>query len=125
MKTILTAAALALALGTSAYAQTSTSPATPAAPAATAAPKVEAKPEMKAATPAAPAATKATSAVAAKPVNINTVPVADLEKLPKIGEARAKLIVAGRPYKTVDDLMTKKIIPQDAFDAVKSMVSVQ
>jgi competence protein ComEA len=153
MKTTMTAVALVLALGTSAYAQEVKPSVTPAAPAATTAPaakpaiapetmqkvgaptspaapatapKVEAKPAMTpAATPTAPAATKTAAPAAAKLLNINTVSAADLEKLPKIGEARAKLIVAGRPYKSVDDLMTKKVIPQDAFDAVKTLVTTQ
>ncbi len=93
------------------------------------APKVEAKPAVtpSATTATTPAATKtaAPAAAVAKLVNINTVSAADLEKLPKIGEARAKLIVAGRPYKSVDDLTAKKVIPQDAFDAIKTLVSVK
>jgi competence protein ComEA len=166
MKTTMTAVALVLALGSSAYAQEMKPSVTPAAPAATtapaaapvtpaakpviapetmqkvgapttpaapvAAPKVEAKPATVApapvaTTPAAPSATKtaAPAAAVAKTLNINTVSATDLEKLPKIGEARAKQIVAGRPYKSVDDLMAKKILPQDAFDAVKGLVSVQ
>jgi competence protein ComEA len=150
MKTTMTAVALALALGSSAYAQEVKPSMTPAAPAATTAPaakpadttkpaiapqsmqkvgaptvpatapKVEAKPAV---TP--PAATKTAAPAAAKLLNINTVSAADLEKLPKIGEARAKLIVAGRPYKSVEDLMSKKVIPQDAFDAVKGLVTTQ
>jgi competence protein ComEA len=78
-----------------------------------------------AATPAATKTAAPAAAAATKLLNINTVSAADLEKLPKIGEARAKQIVAGRPYKSVDDLMAKKVLPQDAFDAVKSLISVQ
>ena len=98
-----------------------TVPATQPAPAAQ--PKVEAKPA------AAPAATTApatkTAAPVAKLVDINTVSAADLAKLPKIGEAGAKQIIAGRPYKSVDDLVAKKVIAQDAFDAVKGLISVK
>ena len=164
MKTTMTAIALVLALGTSAYAQEVKPSLTPSAPAAATtapmakpadapakpaiapetmqkvgapvapaaapsavtpaatpapmtAPKVEAKPAVTPSATTAPAATKL--------LNVNTVSAADLEKLPKIGEARAKQIIAGRPYKSVDDLMAKKILPQDAFDAVKGLVSVQ
>ena len=67
----------------------------------------------------------AAPAAAMKLLNVNTVSASDLEKLPKIGEARAKQIIAGRPYKSVDDLIAKKVLPQDAFDAVKGLVSVQ
>lgn len=160
MKTTMTAVALVLALGTSAYAQEVKPSTTPAAPAVTApaakpadtatkpvlapetmqkvgapaapaapvtAPKVEAKPAVtpSATTTTAPAATKtAAPAAATKLVNINSVSVSDLEKLPKIGDVRAKQIVAGRPYKSVDELLSKKVIPQDAFDAVKGLISV-
>lgn len=156
MKTTMTAVALVLALGSSAYAQdvkTSTTPAAPAAatpaakpaePAAkpvlapqtmqkvggptmpATAPKVEAKPAVTPSATTAPAATKtAAPAAVTKLVNINTVSAADLGKLPKISEAHAKQIIAGRPYKSVDDLVAKKVIPQDAFDAVKGLVTVK
>ena len=167
MKTTMTAVALVLALGTSAFAQdvkpsTSQAPATAAtttpaakpaevpakpvlapdsmqkvgapatavtAPVATVAPavapKVEAKPATATTAPATSPVKVAAPAVASKLINVNTVSASDLEKLPKIGEARAKQIIAGRPYKSVDDLIAKKVLPQDAFDAVKGLVSVQ
>lgn len=37
-------------------------------------------------------------------VNINSATRAELESLPGIGESRAKLIIAHRPYQSVDDL---------------------
>lgn len=37
-------------------------------------------------------------------VNINTATEEELDTLPNIGPARAKLIIAGRPYKSVDEL---------------------
>ena len=42
--------------------------------------------------------------------------------MPKIGEARAKAIVKARPYNGKDDLINKKVIPQDAYDAIKDSV---
>lgn len=160
MKTTLTAVALVLALGTSAYAQDAAKPATtPAAPAAAAtpavkpvepaakpviapeamqkvggpvaapvtAPKVDAKPATTAAPAAttAPAATKTAAPAAVKQLNINTGTVGDLAKLPKLDEARAKQIVAGRPYKSIDELVAKKVLTQEAFDAVKGLVTVK
>jgi competence protein ComEA len=78
-------------------------------------------------TATAPAATKTAAPATAvvKQININTVSAADLAKLPKIGDAGAKQIVAGRPYKSVDELTAKKVIAQDAFDAIKGLVSVK
>ena len=37
-------------------------------------------------------------------ININTATIEELETLPGIGPARAKVIVANRPYQSVDDL---------------------
>lgn len=64
-------------------------------------------------------------AAAVKLVNINTATTAELDALPKIGAARLKAIMAGRPYKSVDELLSRKILPQDAYDAVKTMVAVK
>jgi len=41
-------------------------------------------------------------------VNINTATIAELQTLPGIGEARAQLIVAHRPYESVDALVKLK-----------------
>ena len=129
MKTLITAAALAFTLLSPALAQ-SPAPA-PAAPAtkteAPKAPPAQAAPAAKAETPkaSAPAASKADAKAAAKLINVNTATAAELDALPKIGEARSKAIIAGRPYKSVDDLLAKKVLPQDAFDAIKAKISVK
>ena len=76
------------------------------------------------AAPAAKADVKSAPAVDAKkdPMDINTASVKDLATLPKIGDVRAKAIVKGRPYNGKDDLINKKIIPQDAYDAIKDVI---
>jgi competence protein ComEA len=43
-------------------------------------------------------------------VNINTATSAELQSLPGIGDARARLIIAHRPYDSVDDLAKVKSI---------------
>lgn len=45
-----------------------------------------------------------TKAAAAGKVNLNAATQAELEKLPGIGPASAKKIIAGRPYASVNDL---------------------
>ena len=71
--------------------------------------------------PAAAPAPKAAAAMK-EPMDINTASAKDLASLPKIGEARAKAILNGRPYNGKDDLINKKIIPQDAYDAIKDVI---
>lgn len=55
-------------------------------------------------------------------MDLNTASEKELATLPKIGEARAKAIIKGRPYSGKDELINKKIIPQDAYDAIKDVV---
>ena len=71
--------------------------------------------------PKAPATTAAKPA-AAPLVDINSATKAELDVLPQIGSARADAIIKGRPYKGKDDLINKKIIPQNAYDAIKDKV---
>jgi competence protein ComEA len=55
-------------------------------------------------------------------LDINTVPAAELETLPGIGEAYSKKIVENRPYKRKDELVKKKIIPQPTYDKIKDRI---
>jgi competence protein ComEA len=74
---------------------------------------------------AAPPAKAAAPAAAKKLININTATAAELDALPQIGEARTKAIIAGRPYKSVDELATKAKLPANAIDAIKGLVGVK
>ncbi len=56
-------------------------------------------------------------------INLNTATAAQLEKLPGIEAASAKKIIAGRPYKSIDDL-TKAGIPAANIKKFKSLVTV-
>lgn len=56
--------------------------------------------------------------------NINTSSASDMVRtLQGIGEARAKAIVAGRPYAVPQDLVTKKVLTQAVLDGTKDMVT--
>lgn len=85
------------------------------------APKPAAAPAVKPAAAPTPAAAPAADAKK-EPMDINTASEKELASLPKIGEARAKAIVKGRPYNGKDDLINKKVIPQDAYDAIKDSI---
>lgn len=67
--------------------------------------------------PPAPAAAKAEALI-----DINSAPEKDLATLPGIGEARAKAIVKGRPYKGKNELKDKKIIPDAVYEGIKDKV---
>ena len=73
---------------------------------------------------AAPAAKIAPAATAPKAalVDINSATKAELDALPQIGPARSEAIIKNRPYKGKDDLINKKIIPQNAYDAIKDKI---
>jgi competence protein ComEA len=100
---------------------TTGSPAAPAKP-AVAAPAAPAKPATTAAaTTAKPAKiVKSTTAV----VNINTGTSEELQVVKGIGKATASKIIAGRPYKAVDDLDTKKVIPHSEFTKLKAQFAI-
>jgi hypothetical protein len=42
--------------------------------------------------------------------------------LPRIGPVLAEKIVGGRPYRAKTDLVTRKIIPQSAYDKIKGQI---
>jgi competence ComEA-like helix-hairpin-helix protein len=57
-------------------------------------------------------------------VNINTCTLTELEAVPGIGEALAKLIVARRPYGSVDELVDVKGIGDKSLEKLRPYVKV-
>lgn len=51
-----------------------------------------------------------------KRVSVNTASAAELDTLWGIGEAKAEQIINGRPYQSLSDLVSKKIISQSVLD---------
>ena len=58
-------------------------------------------------------------------VNVNTASQAELEELPLIGPVKAAAIIAGRPFKTVEDLKNVKGIGDKTFERIKDIVNVK
>ena len=82
----------------------------------------QAKKDVATATKAPAAAAPAATKPAAAPMDINSVTAKELATLEGIGDARSAAIVKGRPYKGKDELVEKKIIPQDVYDKIKDKI---
>jgi competence protein ComEA len=65
---------------------------------------------------------KTSSGRAIKRVDVNNADAATLETLPGIGPAMAERIIAGRPYKNLDDLGKVKGLSKSKLDALKNDV---
>ncbi|MBI2019037.1 helix-hairpin-helix domain-containing protein [Candidatus Daviesbacteria bacterium] len=59
-----------------------------------------------------------------KKVNINTASQSELEDLDGIGVSRASNIISSRPYNSVGDLVSKKVIPQSVFEKIKDQLVI-
>jgi len=57
-----------------------------------------------------------------EPMDINSASEKELATLKGIGDARAKAIVKGRPYKGKDELVAKNIIPQAVYDKISDKI---
>jgi competence protein ComEA len=66
-------------------------------------------------------ASKAVAAIGEK-LDINAATKDQLDALPGIGGSYAEKIIAGRPYRTKRDLVTKKIIPQSLYEKIKDRI---
>lgn len=75
-----------------------------------------------AALPQAAIAAPAQTAIQQGKLDLNSASQADLAKLQGIGPVMAKKIVDGRPYKSKDELVRRKIIPVSAYGPIKDHV---
>jgi competence protein ComEA len=55
-------------------------------------------------------------------LDINTATPTQLKALPGIGDNYVQRIVAGRPYTAKNQLATRGIIPQDAYERIRDQI---
>ncbi len=58
-------------------------------------------------------------------ININSASASELDTLPGVGEKTVAKIIAARPYKSIDELLSKKIVGNATYNKIKDLVSVQ
>ena len=56
-------------------------------------------------------------------LDINTASADQLKAIRGLNETQVKKIIDGRPYKRRNELVTKKVIPQETYDQIKDQVS--
>jgi DNA uptake protein ComE-like DNA-binding protein len=76
-------------------------------------------------TPAVPTAAPPVPEPLAPLVDINSASAAELGKVKFIGRKRAAQIIAGRPWKSPDDLVAKKVVPLKYYDKIKDRLIAQ
>jgi competence protein ComEA len=57
-------------------------------------------------------------------ININSASAKELDSLPGIGPVYAQNIIDHRPYSTVDDLVSKKVVSAGLLNKIKDKISV-
>ncbi len=57
-------------------------------------------------------------------ININTATVAELETLSGIGEVRAAKIIQNRPYASIEELVSKKVLGEAILEKIKEQITV-
>ena len=55
-------------------------------------------------------------------LDINTATAAQLKALPGMGDEYVRRIIAGRPYTAKNQLTTRGILPQSAYETIKDQI---
>ncbi len=58
-------------------------------------------------------------------VNVNAASPRQLQRLPGLSETDAEKVIQGRPYKHKEELVTREILSQDAYDRIKDLLTVE
>ncbi|MFN4212549.1 MAG: helix-hairpin-helix domain-containing protein [Microgenomates group bacterium] len=58
-----------------------------------------------------------------KKININTASLEELDQLPGVGKVTAQKIIDGRPYQSLEELLTKKVINKGVYDKIINIIT--
>lgn len=58
----------------------------------------------------------------ATPLHLNTATITQLKQLPGIGDTYAARIIRGRPYRRIDEMVQKNILPPSIYKKIKEMI---
>ena len=57
-------------------------------------------------------------------IGINSASLGELDTLPGVGAVTAKKIMDGRPYQTIEELLSRKIVGQSVFEKIKDLIGL-
>ena len=57
-------------------------------------------------------------------INLNSATLNQLDSLWGIGSARAQSIIDNRPYQSIEELLSKKVIPSNVYERIKEQITV-
>jgi DNA uptake protein ComE-like DNA-binding protein len=57
-----------------------------------------------------------------EPLDINTATAKQLNALPGFGPAYTRRVIAGRPYSAKNQIVTRGVVPQEAYERVSDLI---
>lgn len=57
-------------------------------------------------------------------INLNSATIEELDQLPGIGKVTANKIITNRPFITIEDLLTKKLVNKSVYEKIKDLVLI-
>lgn len=56
-------------------------------------------------------------------INLNSATIEELDQLPGVGQVTTNKIITNRPYLTIDELLTKKVVNKGVYEKIKALIS--